>query len=874
MVEIKLYLYDGTRYENKGTDYSQYVLSGSNWTDDLTEVLDTAEVTLVGLPTSDEFAPTTKFIMEIREVDAEQGTNQLYQTLSLCVANDTVTQPILSDNNYFSHSITFNEASVIAQGRVVDNCSETFELKKVDINSESTYDTTANAQPTIAPSYTNDEVKSNYTRTGRRAWNVHETFIIKQKYEWVFTSDYLSQSDPNYGSQNDWDTFKKYQSVNGTLNVSLPIPLLSVKFGVKGSTSYQSNRNLCSVETRVYYSADEGTTWQLDTSVGVNGVLTTKPSTTVPEENAWESDWLFKQVYGSSLQGYGMTRIKAMTGAINEYYRKYTDYDSSVQNRFVNFTVVPNYQYKVIISPRIIPTATLELGDHSDPDLENTKYFYVDTEQMLYTYSYAYLNSALSISLASYTYIANNTNTPITFSSTTSNEGRPSMVMDFSTFVEGTNLSVFLKSAPAISVYDMIKDIILKTQMTFKEEGIYIKDTPTLFDFDENDLNILQNTEIIESSFNQKNLWEVLLEAGKYIHAIPYLEFGYDMKIIIKWRYLGKPDKFENNSHAMSIFNSKSIENYVGALNSYVTNMVQRGGYIEEYVAPKSESEDYLVYNDVAVIKTTKPIIELLSLGFRCVRNGSGYTASSTIYDITNRIYEKNVYELFDVVASTIPNKGLAVYYNLGENVIRGLNYQLPSVNTGSGETEYSIKRIIGTALGMSASNFMNIKINDFVFYVKYRTKETIRSEQSRPDLRKFLKNINYENIPYHNQFNNQQDKMVDSIKFGNQTYGKLIRTGNTEYQTTEWNDRLGDLKQSGQLIDNRGDIYYVSKAVHTFYQDYIISDVTYSKDYNQLSEIVGIPSEPRFFEISEQSNIDRHISIRSEERRVGKECS
>ena len=42
----------------------------------------------------------------------------------------------------------------------------------------------------------------------------------------------------------------------------------------------------------------------------------------------------------------------------------------------------------------------------------------------------------------------------------------------------------------------------------------------------------------------------------------------------------------------------------------------------------------------------------------------------------------------------------------------------------------------------------------------------------------------------------------------------------------------------------------------------HIISKITYSKDYNQLSEIIGIPSEPRFYEISEQNEIDRQVSI------------
>ena len=37
---------------------------------------------------------------------------------------------------------------------------------------------------------------------------------------------------------------------------------------------------------------------------------------------------------------------------------------------------------------------------------------------------------------------------------------------------------------------------------------------------------------------------------------------------------------------------------------------------------------------------------------------------------------------------------------------------------------------------------------------------------------------------------------------------------------------------------------------------------VTYSKNFNQLANIVTIPSEPRFYEVSERSKIRREIRI------------
>lgn len=858
MITPKLYLYDSTATDYKGTDYSTHILSGFDYTDDLTEVLDVCNITLVGLPFSTEFEPTTKFILEL----LEDGVP--YETYHLCVADDVVSQPNLSDNQYYDHAITFNEASVVAQGRIVDNCSETFELKKVNLNEESVFNPTETTNAPIEDSNTSEDV-CEYKSEGVRILNRKERFVYKRKFRWVFTEEYLQPTDVNYGEATRWKNLQKYIAWQSNSVIKLPIPLIATYFGEKDSADYETNMNLCATLTRVYVSSDDGATWTKMTglySAGDNGDIIVKPSKQIPQEYNWKCDWRFKEYYGEEKEGYGMNRVESYSfGSVNEYYKKFTDFDDNIADRWLKIPLSANKQYKVIVQPYITPTPRADLGNHDKIELEYTKHFVGDEEEMYYTKSKATITSRFIIS--QYSYVITNENQQITFSSTEAlSVGKPSIKLDCSTYLAGQNTSVFLKSAPALSAYDLFRDALIKSQQVRKQEGVYIKDTPLAYYLDPSDINILQNTEIIESSFHQKNFWEILLEIGKYIHAIPYIEFGENDRFMVRWRYLGQTEKANDVAQTMSIFNSKSIENYVGAVNSYVTNMIQRGGEVEEYLAPKSESEDYLVYNDVAVIKTSKPIIEISALEIICANDGTGYTEGDTA-NILDYVFEQSVYELLEVVANIKPNKGLGIYYNLGENVIRGLNYQLPSINVGDGDTEYAIKRIIGTALGITpASNWQYIKINDFIFHIKYKTKESVRSEQSRPDLRKYLINSEYEQFPHHKQFNNQQDISVDSIKMGNQVYGKLIRTGNTDIKTTEWNSAISFIKRAGQLVDIRGNIYYVAKATHKFYQGYVVTEVTYSKDYNQLSEIIGIPSEPRFYEISERNIIDRDINI------------
>ena len=133
MFKIKLYLYDSTQESNgyRGADLSKYVLQGQQYTEDITQVLDTSEITLAGFPQKESFAPETKFIADIVEFNELNEISTT--TVHLCVASDTPSQPIMSDDTYFDHHISFIEPSVVAQKRLVDNISTTYKLKDVSL---------------------------------------------------------------------------------------------------------------------------------------------------------------------------------------------------------------------------------------------------------------------------------------------------------------------------------------------------------------------------------------------------------------------------------------------------------------------------------------------------------------------------------------------------------------------------------------------------------------------------------------------------------------------------------------------------------------------------------------------------------------------
>lgn len=841
----KLYKYDSSQENNgyRGEDFSKYCLIGDTETDNLDDTLDTAEITLVGLPFREEFAPTTKFILE----KWQEGGIEPIKSLHLCVSSDAVEQPIMSDETYFNHSLSLIEAGVLAQQRLVDNIAVTYRLKDVTLGQKPTYSTTDTAPLRIYNAGAGTNPRDVYWGGGSYTGS-SGNLSFGHKFDWVMPTWY----QVNIGGQNVtpswsyWNGFLLNQEISiaeGTKQIELPVPMLACYFTREfndRSQNYWELNGYCSINVVIERSPQQIEKWETFQSFTVN------PTTQYGQESGWTTDdfWGYLQSgmqhpisAGEILSRRVIVQFKeglSWKSRAEHYWSRLAEWSPTAQNRLISFTAEAGYVYRINITRKPFGSPTQNPA--------NWALWYYEAYPSTFNQSYT------DPKIFGKDEVYNSSPYPI-------NETTPSINTKFNTVLAGSDTTLFLKTAPPANALDLFNKAQLTTQNVLKVDGVSVDETPTTFYLEDRDRQELNNTQIVENFYNQKNLHEIQMDIGKYIHARPQIRFGKDDRLVCTWKKYGLTDQFENSAQPISIFNSRFVEEYISACSSYVTNMVQLGGLITEYVAPKSSSEDYLVYNDVAEIITSKNIIEIVELG--AIRK------SDNLYEeLTDYVFEENIYNCLDANANVSVNKGLAVYYTLGTNIIRGLNYQLPSVNTGDADTDYSIKRILGTAYQMPVEAWKNIKVNDYLFKVSYRTKDTLRSDQARPDLRKYLLNSKYDRIPLHNQFNNQTDTVVDSVKFGNNIYGKLIRTGNTIFTTQEWVYDLNSLKKSGQLYSVFGNLYYVAKVVTTYYTDHAVCEVEYSKDFNRLSQIIGIPSEPRFYEISEQSLIRREVSF------------
>lgn len=825
MFTVQIHKYDSTKDGYRGEDFSRFLAQGQDVGEDITQVLDTAEITLYGLPSKKAFDPETKFIIDV----LENGT--IVYTVHFSVSRDIVNQPVMSDDNYFDHHISFIEPSVVSQKRLVDNIASTYKLKDVSLQEIPAYPSET-AGFNLLPKHSPPSINFGVYESNNVAYRVSGKFFD-------LDGELLLLNQSGGAFQSQYIDIENFKTDDGTYKARFKLPSLSIIYGRKDTKGYLYLGD-ASVDyvIREYNLNSETPNRQWNKTVISNSNLGTSWVTDVGADyqNIINGEWLLERC----------EKIPGTPLDVFVDYKKYTDKSAAAPTASSYLTdffdIKKDCRYEITVSLH-----------QFDDELPNVPI--AGGQRRKYTGEQPTFYQEYTIPIGDGK--VNNNNLYMTAQNTSGKA-------EFVTYGIDSKKIVYASSTP-YSALALLQKAIVNSGLYEKKDGAYIADVNNSdipFYIDDNFRDELAATQIIENFYNQKNLWEIMVEVGNYIHAIPELKFGDDDKYMITFNRLGRTDEQVKPSTKTSLFNSRSVEDYISATSSYITNMVQLGGYVEEWVSPKTTHEQLLVSNDTAEIIVSKPIIELMSIKVR--RNSDG-----AIADMTDFIYEENVYKTLSIDFNVVPNRGIALYYKLGANIIAGGDYQLPQENTNI-YSDYAIKKVIycafngytPTSPAPTTGEWTTLKVNDYSFFVRYRTKDSVRQNHIRPDLRKYLLNSKWDRYPEHNQFNNQTDVVVDSIKFGNQMYGKLIRTGNNTYEKSEWNDSWDNIKHKGELYRIDGELYYVAKVTHTIYHSCIISKITFSKDYNELSNIIGIPSEPRFYEISEQSLIWREFAI------------
>ena len=357
-----------------------------------------------------------------------------------------------------------------------------------------------------------------------------------------------------------------------------------------------------------------------------------------------------------------------------------------------------------------------------------------------------------------------------------------------------------------------------------------------------------------EFEITGKTLYEALLMVGGYkdIQAIPRLgptpgsaedwEFNYITFDLLNETTEWVPPK-RGCIDRQVIHNGES---YCGGLESYVDNFVDNstnGAVRVPYpMTVRTESTDLVIDDNYAIIKTDFPIYKVNK-----VTQYSINASSVPVGDITPYIFEKSEYDNLSSYLGEFPNaKQFAMYYIQGQPNIYGLVLK-PEVATALGLAEkqglFAAVQIANKRSGQTYASKYGVAA--FAYSVDYTPMTTRRVRQYRP-----TSDYPNGNLLYYNQSAN----IVDSKNYGGRMKNELARIGNEVELETYRVFNLMDIPKAGQTKGGKR-ITQVDWEIQTTSIKVTIHLV---KNYNRISEYVGINSLQRFYEVSERQATDR----------------
>lgn len=363
-----------------------------------------------------------------------------------------------------------------------------------------------------------------------------------------------------------------------------------------------------------------------------------------------------------------------------------------------------------------------------------------------------------------------------------------------------------------------------------------------------------KNVPAPEFYVTRSNLFEALLQVGAFIHAIPRLMWNKetDEPDIITFDELGGNEEYKLPKYCLELgyIAGLGADGYCGNLDSIVENLItttdiDQGSVTEPdynaFKTTRAEEGNWIISNDTAIILTDFPIYRLLSLEM-------GYINENTfVGELIPFVYESAEYAALSAYDNSFPNsKKFALTYKQGDNKITGLSYKGTDNPISPAYTNPALINIlneIGITLTGEARNYKNL-----AFRVKYIPIITARVKQYKP----------YTDFPLENSLiNNQSANTVETEFYGEHLKGTIARLGNITTKETYYFRFPTDMPKVGQLFREQ---YIV--ALETRYETIgITCTLTLTKDYNKLSEYLGLNSNYRLYDVSEKQSVDRYIN-------------
>lgn len=365
-----------------------------------------------------------------------------------------------------------------------------------------------------------------------------------------------------------------------------------------------------------------------------------------------------------------------------------------------------------------------------------------------------------------------------------------------------------------------------------------------------------------EFSFTNCTLWDALSQVGGFIHAIPRLvprSKDDDTHYNVTFDKLGGSDIAPNMPPLIYQDMTLDINEYCGTIASPAQNLCNteddtKGAITElgnDYITVRAEEGAIEINGDNVIIRTSMPIQKLVKLECGFI---PGYeNGGKAVGDITAYTYEDAEYSVLSSYwGSAYPySKAWALRWKQGGNVIDGLTFKQEgktSASTAFGKT--AIVNIIEAKTGVEVSLTDATQgqwYRQLAFKVTYVPIVTARVEAIKPyDTNKTNNTLVY----------NQGANVAETSFYGEKMRGAIARLGQAVEQRTYDIKTWNGLPKVGQLLDGK----YIATIDAQYDITRIRISLTLTKDFNQLSQFVGLNSNYRLYDISEKQSVERHI--------------
>ena len=375
-----------------------------------------------------------------------------------------------------------------------------------------------------------------------------------------------------------------------------------------------------------------------------------------------------------------------------------------------------------------------------------------------------------------------------------------------------------------------------------------------------------------EFTATEDTLREQLKLILSYVHAEPWLDENNVIKVT---EYGGT-----KNSAAASlpyVYNAVSshINEYCTEVRSHAQNLVSSLGYARGvitdpgnglYRSVRSDKVYVRINEGNAMAVTNAPIysIESVYCGI-ATQNGTGWQLAPV--EITPYVFEETEYSAnLSSYAGGYPySKQYAIYYTQGAPNLKGLFYKAPNAISTANFSPFAISNILASVTGLNADDIDNMLTGELRNGLRENPQwaaALVFSITYKPISNHFVshgKQLYVAGETPYMQLYNQSEKLVESQYYGENLRGVAARLGNIEKERTFILKNINDVPRVGELLDG----YAISAVSCELYPFDIKCTVGLTKDFNRISEYVGINSQKRMYEISERAAVDRAILIK-----------